>query len=234
MIRLINRKPIGFLALLMFATGVLAACSSSGDDTPSGDSGITTSPVSPSEMPGPEINTFTVNGDPALNSSYVITMELLDGYEGDGDVVFGSDGGQGISTWAVGNVFANPCHSDDTLLDPPIDSSVDGLVGGLASQKGHASTTPTDVEVDGYAGTYMEMTVPAGIDVADCDHGEFRTWAASSGCCRYLEAGQRDLLWIVDVDGNRLVIDAALGPQTTEQDRVDRIQMVRSIQIDPV
>ena len=80
----------------------------------------------------------------------------------------------------------------------------------------------------------MEMTVPAGIDVADCDHGEFRTWAAPEGGTRFLEAGQRDLLWIVDVDGNRLVIDAALGPQTTEQDRADRIQMVSSIQIDPV
>ena len=172
-------------------------------------------------------------GDPALDGSYVITMKLLDGYEGD-DVVFGPDGGQGISTWAVGNVFANPCHSNDTLLDPPIDPSVDGLVAGLASQKGHPATTPTDVEVDGYAGTYMEMTVPAGIDVADCDHGEFRTWADPYGCCRDLEAGQRDLLWIVDVDGDRLVIDAALGPQTTKQDRADRIQMVESISIEPV
>ena len=232
MIRLTNRKPIGFLALLMIATGVLAACSSSGDDTPSGDSEITTPPVESTETPA-VIHVFTVLGDSSFDSSYVITMKLLDGYEGD-DVVFGSDGGQGISTWAVRNVFAHPCHSNNTLLDPPIDSSVDGLVGGLASQKGHASTTPTDVEMDGYAGTYMEMTVPAGIDVADCDHGEFRTWAPPHGCCRDLEAGQRDLLWIVDVDGNRLVIDAALGPQTTDQDRADRIHMVKSIQIDPV
>jgi hypothetical protein len=189
--------------------------------------------VSPSGEPGRAINTFTVAGDPALDSSYVITMKLLDGYEG-GDVVFGSDGGQGISTWAVGNVFANPCHSIDTLLDPPIGSSVDALVAGLASQKGHPATTPTDVEVDGYAGKYIEMTVPAGIDVADCDHGEFRTWASPEGGTRFLEAGQRDLLWIVNVDGDRLVIDAALGPQTTEEDRTDRIHMVRSMQIDPV
>lgn len=190
--------------------------------------------VSPSGISGPESHTVTVIGDPALNGSYVITMKLLDGYGGD-DVVFGSDGGQGISIWAVGNVFANPCHSNDTLLDPPIDSSVDGLVAGLASQKGHPATTPTDVEVDGYAGKYMEMKVPAGIDVADCDHGRFRTWISPDGGARYVEQpGQRDMLWIVDVDGSRLVIDAALGPDTTQRDRADRIQMVESINIEPV
>ena len=229
-------------ATLSIVALILAACTSSGGDTQSGATGVPTSsfeatgtPNSPSEKPGPEIHTFSVPGDPALDGSYVITMKLLDGYEGDnGAAVFGSDGGQGLSTWAVGNVFADPCHSNNTLLDPPVDPSVDGLVAGLASQKGHPATTPTDVEVDGYAGKFMEMTVPAGIHVADCDHGEFRTWADPIEGNRYLEAGQRDMLWIVDVDGHRLVIDAALGPHTTQQDRTDRIHMVLSIQIDPV
>jgi hypothetical protein len=39
---------------------------------------------------------------------------------------------------------------------------------------------------------------------------------------------------IVDVDGCRLVNDSALGPDTTQQDRADRIQMVESIRIEPV
>jgi hypothetical protein len=216
-----------FAAGLTVAAMLFAACSSSGDDTQASVNGVAT-PSGASD-----IHTFTVLGDRAFDGAHLITMKLLDGYEGD-DVVFGSDDGQGISTWAVGNVFADPCHSNGTLLDPPIGSSVDDLVAGLASQKGHPSTAPTDVEVDGYAGKYMEMTVPAAIDVADCDHGEFRTWADPHGCCRYLESGQRDMLWIIDVDGDRLVIDAALGPQTTRQDRADRTEMVESIQIEPI
>jgi hypothetical protein len=205
-----------------------------------GSNGETNVPVTtPSESLtaplGPQIHLFTAFGDPSFDGSYVIKMELFDGYEGDpGDVVFGSDGGQGISTWTVGNVYADPCHSSGTLLDPPIDSSVHGLVAGLTSQERSHATKPTDVEVDGYAGKYMEMTVPAGTNMADCDHGQYRIWVSPQGGNRYREAGQRDMLWILNVDGTRLVIDAALGPKTTLQDRRDRIQMVESIQIDPV
>jgi len=228
------------VATLMIVAVILTGCSSANDETGSGDSGVTTPsgaatemPAGPSDTTDPERHTFTTY-DPALDGSYEITMKLLDGYGGDpGDqVVFGSDGGQGISTWTVGNVYAKPCRS--TLLDPPIDSSVDALIAGLASQRGRHATTPTDVQVDGYVGKYIEMTVPPSINVADCAHGEYRTWTDPTEGNRYLEAGQRDLLWILDVDGARLVIDAALGPKTTEQDREDRIQMVKSIQIDPV
>ena len=163
-------------------------------------------------------------------------MHLLDGYAGDqGGVVFGTDDGQGMSAWTVGNVYAEPCKWAGTLLDPPIDPSVDGLVAGLTSQKDRHATEATDVSLSGFTGKYMEMTVPARIDLAHCDEGQFRTWVdptLEGG--RWLEAGQRDLLWIVDVDGTRLVIDSALGPDTTPQDRADRIQMVESIRIEPV
>jgi hypothetical protein len=159
-------------------------------------------------------------------------MELLDGYRGDpGGVVFGRDEGQGISTWIVGNVYAKPCRWSDTLPDPPIGSSVEDFVAGLTNQKHRHASEPTDVTLDGFGGQFMEVTVPADLALARCDDGQFRTWTDTTTGGRWLEPGQRDLLWIVDVDGTRLVIDAALGPQTTPADRADRIQMVESIQI---
>ncbi len=114
-------------------------------------------------------------------------------------------------------------------------ASVDGLVAGLASQRSRHASAATDVSVDGFTGKYMELPVPARLNLADCHDGQFRTWLdpALEGA-RYLEPGRHDLLWIVDVDGSRLVIDAALGPDTTPQDRADRIQMVEGIRIEPV
>jgi hypothetical protein len=221
---------------------LLAACSSSSADTGT-DSAVTTPSVQGRQTNTVSPNTATseryvfLTLDPNFDATYRVTMDLLDGYEPviDGGPVFGSDPGQGMSVWTVGNVYARPCRSNGTLLDPPIDSSVDALVAGLQSQKGREATAPTDVALDGYAGKYMEMTVPARIDVSKCDGGEYRTWVDTTHDGeRSLEAGQRDLLWILDVDGSRLVIDAALGPQTTEKDRADRVQMVESIRIEPV
>jgi hypothetical protein len=233
------RKPIVFVASLMIVAGVLAACTT-GDYTQPGATGpaatavpapsVTAGAPSAAAEPGPFV--FKTD-DYNFDASYRITMDLLHGYSG-GDVVLGTDDGQGISAWTVGNVYAEPCLWRGTLLDPPIDSSVDGLVAGLASQRGRDASAATDVMLDGFTGKFMELTVPARMDLADCHHGQFRTWVDPVEGARWLEPGQRDLLWIVDVDGSRLVIDAALGPETTQQDRADRIQMVESIRIDPV
>ena len=229
------------VATLVIVVGVLAACSSSSDETKSQGSGVTTPSGAASKTqassPDPaEPNRVTLPTlDPALDDRYTITMKLLDGYRDSNDVVFGPDSGQGISAWTVGNVYAKPCHWSGRLLDPPIGPSVHGLVAGLANQDGFDASTPTDVEIDGYAGTYLERAVSAGVDPATCDDGQYRTWVDPTlEGARWVEARQRDLLWIVDVDGTRLLIDAALGPQTTEQDEADRIQMVESIQIQPV
>ncbi len=50
----------------------------------------------------------------------------------------------------------------------------------------------------------------------------------SNGRTEKPRAGQRDLLWIVDVDGTRLVIDSALGPDTTRRPR-SIIELVETI-----
>ncbi len=231
MIKLTIRKPVAFVAL-MIAAGVLGACSSSGNDTGEGATASSVTPP-PSSLGVAETNEFKT-GDPAFDAKYRITMDLLDGYAAQNGVVFGTDDGQGMSAWTVGNVYAEPCHWSGTLLDPPIDPSVDGLVAGLANQKETHATAPADVSLSGYTGKYLELTTPARIDPADCDGGEFRTWTHSMGGQRNTEPGQRDLLWIVDVDGTRVVIDSALGPDTTPKDRADRIQMVESIRIEPV
>jgi hypothetical protein len=226
------------VATLIIAAGLFAACSSAGDDTQVGATGSSPTPDPSSSVDAPEPGPYVFKTDDSdFDAKYRITMDLLDGYRpvAGNPVVLGTDGGQGISAWTVGNVYAEPCRWAGTLLDPPIDPSVGGLVAGLASQKTRHASVASDVTLSGFTGKFMELTVPARIDLADCHDGQFRTWVDPTlDGARWLEPGQRDLLWIVDVDGSRLVIDAALGPKTTRQDRADRIQMVESIRIEPV
>ncbi len=56
----------------------------------------------------------------------------------------------------------------------------------------------------------MERAVPATVDLSTCDLRQFRVYRSPDVGGRLLESGQRQLLWIVDVDGVPLVIDATL------------------------
>jgi hypothetical protein len=235
-----TRRKAGAYALvatLMILAGVLAVRSLADNDAlqviPGSTATPTATPVPSSGPMKPGTYAFSTL-DPDFDASYRITMDIPDGYEGHGGyAVIKLGENQGMSTWVVGNVYADPCHWIGTLLEPPVGSSVDGLVAALASQKGHHASTPTDVTVDGFTGKYMEMTVPARIDLADCHGGQFRTWVDPDGGARWLRPGQRDLLWILDVDGTPLMIDVALGAGTSAQDRAERIQIVKSVRIDP-
>lgn len=243
-----RNKKIGAIALVavLVVVGVVVGVST----LRSGDEGkvIPGSAPTPNATPIPSLNsgalepgTYVVRTlDPDFDASYRITMDVPDGYEGfaDGSGVakLGRIGQMAVGAWVVGDVYADPCRWETTLLDPPPGSSVDALVAALAGQKGLRVSTPTDITVDGLAGTYMERTVAAGINLADCDGGHFRPWLGTGEVVneRYLEPGQHDILWIIEVDGVPLLIDASLGGAgTSAQDRAAHIQIAESVRIDP-
>jgi hypothetical protein len=216
----------------------------------SGDEGkvIPGSAPTPSATPIPSLHsgalesgTYVVKTlDPDFDAKYRITMDVPDGYEGflDGSGVakLGRIGQMAVGAWVIGDVYADPCRWKTTLLDPPPASSVDALVAALADQKGLRVSTPTDITVDGFSGTSMERTVHAGINLAECDGGHFRPWLGIGGGLneRYLDSGEHVMLWIIDVDGVPLVIDASLGEAgTSAQDRAAHIQIAESVRIDP-
>ena len=102
----------------------------------------------------------------------------------------------------------------------------------LSGQAGFQVSTPGDVTLSGFSGTYMERTwLQGGAD--GCDVA--RAWRSTGGDLRYLaHAGQTDLLWVLDVDGYALVIDGPISEDATAQDRAEVIDMVGSIRIEHV
>ncbi|HEX9375147.1 MAG TPA: hypothetical protein VGB19_02760 [Actinomycetota bacterium] len=121
----------------------------------------------------------------------------------------------GVSFWKVSDVPADPCHW--RRGGPPVGPTVDDLATALANQSRRHATTPTDVKLDGYAGKHLTLTVPANIDFnhgldefMDCDQGAFYSWDPDGAFGRYHQGpNQVDELWILDIHGFRLVIDAA-------------------------
>lgn len=128
----------------------------------------------------------------------------------------------------VASVYADPCRWQEGYVDPPVGPTVEDLATALASQPERGEATPIDVVIDGYEGKMLELSVPDDISLAECDGGEFRSWLG-----RWHQApGQIDRLYILDVGGQRLVIDAHFLPGTADADLAEQQAVVDSIQLE--
>jgi hypothetical protein len=241
-----RRKATVFVLVgVLVLGGVALGFSTLRDDTNAGSTlsagGASPSPIPPLPSGSVEPGRYVFSTlDPDFDASHQITIEVPDGYVGlqegqEGWAAVKPEAHQtGVGAWVVGDVYADACKWSGTQLDRSAISSADGLAAALAGQEGLRVSTPADARIDGFSGTYMERTMPARTNLGRCDLAQFRAWLDTGGGERYLGGpGQVDLLWIVDVDGVPLVIDASLAAGGTAQDRAELLQMVESIQIDP-
>lgn len=116
-----------------------------------------------------------------------------------------SDGGS-VHSLAIANVYTDACDGPGNLAAPAIGPSIDDLVAALDAQAGTDLSVPTDAVVDGYEGVRVELTPAEGIDPTACTGGSLFLWVDSLTDRRYV--GDEQALWILDVDGTRVVIAA--------------------------
>ncbi len=119
---------------------------------------------------------------------------------------------------------SDPCAEANP--DIPVGPSVDDFANALAEHPLLDTTAPVDITLDGYSGKYMDLQTPA--DLTGCAF--YRPWDPGI----YAQgAGQRWHLWILDVDGIRVVIHADDYEGTSAQHQAELRAMVDSIQIEP-
>ena len=103
------------------------------------------------------------------------------------------------------SVFADPCAPE--LSADPIGPTVDDLAAALADLPNVTDATQADVTISGFSGKHVSFVVDtAGIDCVMGIYGQ-------DAFVRAADNGQRQDLWILDVAGTRLVIDAATYPR---------------------
>jgi hypothetical protein len=234
--------------LLAFAlmAGACGGATQEGPEATGGSNLPSSSTPTPTSTPIPSLPSgalepgmFVVSAiDPDFDASHRITISVPGGYQGlFGWGILKNEGRQWVSASVVGSVYADACHWNGTLLDPPVGANFDALVAALANQLGTRASTPTDVTLAGFAGKRMELTVPDGINLADCDNGQFRFWTFGLGESDYRNTpftGEHGQLWILDGDGVPLVIEAAWPIGASAQVQAELTQMVESIRIDPL
>jgi hypothetical protein len=130
-----------------------------------------------------------------------------------------------ISFWTVGNVNEDACDWNGTLPNPPIGPTVDDLVSALDAQKNTDMSAPIEVEVGGHAGKQVTVQIAADFTPPEgtCDP-DLTIWVGPDG-----EQGRSvtanldnppDTVWILDVDGQRVVIVTTYDPSDAEAQMV--------------
>jgi hypothetical protein len=165
------------------------------------------------------------------------TVEVPDGWstEDGGFIVKEGPDALGLSVWDVGEVPRHPCRWQGTETEPG--PTVDDLVEVLTSQRLRDATAPSEVMLAGHEGLYLEWSVPDDWIVTGdsafqgCDDaGDFVSWWGKDAGQRYQQvAGQVDRLWILDVEGQTLLVDATYSPDTSAADREELEHVVASL-----
>jgi hypothetical protein len=114
-----------------------------------------------------------------------------------------------VWAWDVDSVSSHPCDAGASTVT--VGRSVADLADALAAQPLRTGTDPVPVTVGGYDGLYLELRVPDDVDVNDCPEQRFKLWPG-----RWQEEpGQVDMVWILDVDGQRITLDASHAPSVS-------------------
>ena len=79
----------------------------------------------------------------------------------------------------------------------------------------------------------MELSLPAGLDIAACDDSVFSMWLEENRSGGRIDRdGGHNLVHIMDVDGQRAVIDAVYGSGTPEADLAEVERIIASVRFD--
>ncbi len=131
------------------------------------------------------------------------------------------------------------CGGSHPVVPPgptiPTGTTVDGFVTALVDHPDLDVTSPADVTLGGYTGQYLELRAPAntttdelGPDPDGCNY--YFVWEPG-----IYAQGPNALwrIWVLDVDGVRLVVRADSFPGTTAEVQAQLQGIVDSIQIEP-
>lgn len=140
--------------------------------------------------------------------------------------------GSSLSFWTVANITVDPCAAE--WLVPPVGESVDELVAALAERPDFVEGSIEPTTINGHQGRRLVLAVPDDLDFETCASGRYIDWLNSSdGGLRWSQGpGQLEELFIVDVDGQRVVLDISSFPDTPTEDLARIRSIVDSIRFE--
>jgi hypothetical protein len=167
--------------------------------------------------------TFTVPAGWSLSTDGFVIKHK----DGPGEVAF--------TSWEITHIFGDACHWK-TTVHAVAGTNLDTFASSLAGQKEQGTTGPTDVTFAGYPAKRVDLAEPAGFDASACDDGITRPWPDVGGALDggwRARPGQTDEVYMLDVKGKRVVIDAYHFTTTSEADITEMEEIIASIHFTP-
>jgi hypothetical protein len=170
----------------------------------------------------------------AADDSIRVTFAVSDGWEPDplhiGIWLAGKNNappdGAALFFERGGWLYTDPCHTSP----PPtiqVGPTVDDFANALANHPSLNTTKPVAVTLGAYAGKYMDVQIPSDISACTDNYWPWEPGIYAQG------PSQRWHLWILDVNGIRVVILTTDYAGTSANDRTALQAIVNSIQIQP-
>ncbi len=135
-----------------------------------------------------------------------------------GDLMFFGD---------VDRVDTQPCGAGRLVKPGP---TVQDLANALTAQLPLQQPAARPVTLHGHSGSYLEITAPR--DLSTCDGGRYTLWTIKPTGAFPYEADQPGTvfrLWIIDVDGQRVVAAVKLVPGHTIN-AADFVRMAKTVE----
>jgi hypothetical protein len=163
---------------------------------------------------------WTLRADGASADTVLVRLEAPSDYEGTTWFV-GSDEVT-VGYWLVSEVPEDPCREKGRRDPGP---TVEDLVRALDRQRVTTITDQEPVTVGGHDGTYLELRAP-DVDYTACQEGQLWLWETPTNGARHANwtPEQLERVWIIDVDGQRVVLNAFLEPQGDPGDALAELQ----------
>jgi hypothetical protein len=142
------------------------------------------------------------------------------------------DGGEATVIFYRGfNLFSDPCRTVEEeaapVADIPVGPTVDDLVTALVDHPLLDVTDPVDVTLADYSGKYLDLTIPD-------DNSECANYRPMDVQHLYAQGpGQRWHMWILDVDGVRVLVETNDYPGTPPKLLAEEQAIIDSLVITP-
>lgn len=128
-------------------------------------------------------------------------------------------------------LYLDPCHWSQSKTQVPKGAAA--IAAAMSALPGRSGSKPEAVTVGGRPAVHVRLTVPRDASAGDCDGHEYRTWSVGAGDPRDQEGpGQIDDIYLVDIGGSTVVIDASYFPETSMADRRALNAMLDSLRIE--